>query len=148
MKLSNLGIGFLGLSLTLASLTQGCGSSDSPPAGGTGGTTGTGGGGGTSGTVTYADVKPIFMAKCTPCHTTGGSAAIFHTLASSSETATAASLSCPSKTKGACTIVRIKDGTMPSGKGCKNDGTDVNPACLTKAEVDKVAVWAMGVIKP
>jgi hypothetical protein len=119
--------------------------------GGTGGSTGgsggsTGGTGGSAATV-YADVKPIFMAKCGSCHVTGGAGAGAHKLAESADDAKKSSYSCSGKTKGACTLDRIKAGTMPMGKGCSgNPTTDAakSDVCLTQAEQDKLAAWISG----
>jgi hypothetical protein len=119
--------------------------------GGSGGSAAGGSGGSSSGGgVSYEkDIKPIFSVKCAPCHTTTGTAAIFHTMASSyAPSATQPSSFCMGKKKGECTIVRIKSGQMPQGKGCKGDGTDTNTACLTKAEIDKVQAWVDGGIQP
>jgi hypothetical protein len=175
MRLSTLAAGLFSLSLIVA----GCSSTDSP-AGGTGGSSGTGGSGtggsatggsgtggsgtggsgsatgGTSGndagggTVTYADVKPIFMAKCTPCHATGGAGAGAHKLAESADDATKASYSCSGKKKGECTIVRVKAGTMPAitPKCTGNPATDAaNSKCLTEAEQEKLQAWVDGGLK-
>lgn len=116
--------------------------------GSTGGSSGsTGGAGGSSSAVTYEkDAKPIFAAKCSPCHTDSGIAKIFHTLASSYTDANKASTACPGKKKGECTIVRIKKGEMPQGKGCTGDPTmdTANSACLTAAEQMTIQAWVDG----
>lgn len=112
--------------------------------GAAGGSGGAGGSASTAGKTTYVDVKPVFMAKCTPCHMMGGSGAIFHTLATSYDDAQKAASSCmPMKKKGECTIDRIKSGGMPFGKGCKGmPAVDKdNPACLTQAEIDRIDAW-------
>jgi hypothetical protein len=126
-------------------------------AGGVGGSTvGTGGAGGVGGstggtggtTVTYAQVQPIFMAKCTPCHSAGGIGATAHTLADSNADAkvTAADAVCMGTTKGACSLIRVKDGSMPLAKGCSgNPAQDAsNAACLTQQEQDLLAAWING----
>jgi hypothetical protein len=128
--------------------TGGTGGSGTTGTGGTGGsgTTGTGGTGG--GTVTYAQVKPIFVAKCTPCHSAGGIGSTFHTLADSNADAhkTAINAECQGQTKGACTLTRVADGEMPMGKGCTGDPSAdaANPACLTQEEQDMLAAWIAG----
>lgn len=95
--------------------------------------------------VTYAgSVQPILQAHCAPCHTSGGSGGA--NLATSYASTQLASYYCPGKTKGACTLVRIQDGSMPQGKGCTgNSATDAaNSACLTAAEQATMAAWISG----
>ena len=91
------------------------------------------------------DIMPIFAMKCAPCHTiltSGG-----HNLGASYAAAMSAVMNmgaCGSATtKGACTIVRIQNGTMPMGKGCTGDpAMDSGDAdCLTAAEQAKVQAW-------
>ena len=125
----------------------GCGSSTSND--GTGGTAG-GTGGASGGGVTYdVDMKPIFVAKCTPCHATGGVGAFFHTLASNYSSATMASSACPGKKKGECAAERVHNGTMPAGKMCTgNPAMDTaNAACLTAAEEAKLDAWVANGLK-
>ena len=119
--------------------------------GGAGGATGGAGGstGGTGGTtVTYAQVKPIFVAKCTPCHAAGGIGAGSHTLADSNADAMKPGVSaeCAGLTRGACTIERVEDGDMPLGKGCTGDPAQdaSNTACLTQQEQDLLEAWIAG----
>jgi hypothetical protein len=130
----------------------GCGSSSSD--GGTGGTSGsggtTGGTGGASGGVTYdVDVKPIFMAKCTPCHATGGTGALFHTMATSYTDVMKNSNACPGKKKGECAVERVHNGTMPYQKGCTgNPAMDTaKPECTTAAEQAKLDAWVANGLK-
>jgi hypothetical protein len=126
--------------------TAGTGGSTGGAGGSTGGTGGsTGGTGGT--TVTYAQVQPIFMAKCTPCHSAGGIGASNHTLADSNADATKPGTGeCAGMTMGACTLDRVMDGEMPLGKGCTgNPAQDAsNAACLTQQEQDLLAAWING----
>jgi hypothetical protein len=172
MKLSTFAAGLFSLSLIVA----GCSSSDSNGGGGTGGSgaggsgtggssaggsgaggSGTGGSsatGGSSGdagggTTTYADVKPIFMMKCTPCHSAGGQGATAHTLADDDSTATKSSYFCSGKKKGECALVRVKNGSMPAGASCTgNPTTDAsNNKCLTQAQQDKLQAWIDGGLK-
>jgi hypothetical protein len=116
--------------------------------GGTGGSTaGTGGTGGST-VVVYAQVQPIFAAKCTPCHSAGGIGAEAHTLADSNADAkiVAAEAECMGTTYGACTLIQVRSGNMPLAKGCTgNPAQDAsNPACLTQAEQDLLAAWIAG----
>ena len=120
--------------------------------GGTGGTGGAGGRGGTGGggaggmAARYdTDIKPIFAAKCMPCHTTGRQGA--HNMGVNFADTQVMSYSCPGKKKGACALDRIKAGTMPmimpmcSG----NPTTDASRAvCLTAAEHAKLEAWVAG----
>jgi hypothetical protein len=67
-------------------------------------------------------------------------------LASSYSSTQLASYYCPGNTKGACTIVRIQNGSMPAGAGCTgNPVTDAgNPACLTATEQATIQAWITG----
>jgi hypothetical protein len=118
--------------------------------GGSGG--GGAGGGGGSGGVTYTkDLKPIFMVKCAPCHTTDGlgSHNIGTTYADISKPVV--SLDAPDacwkdgadktmpKTIGECVLPAIMAGWMPMGMGCFN--TPRPAGCVTLAEQDLVAAW-------
>jgi hypothetical protein len=71
-------------------------------------------------------------------------------MASSYSDTQLASYYCPGKTKGACALVRIQNGTMPYGKGCSGNPADdsANPACLTAAEQDTIQSWIAGGQKP
>ena len=122
--------------------TAGTGGSTAGTGGSTAGTGGTGG----STTVTYAQVKPLFVAKCTPCHSAGGIGASHHTLADSNADAHKTSELCPGKPVGECTLIQVKSGFMPFNKGCTgNPAQDVsNAACLTQAEQDMLAAWIAG----
>ena len=117
-------------------------------AGGTGGGGGGGTGGGTATVVAYADVKPIFVARCTPCHAAGGAGMGAHTLADSAATARAASYSgpCMGRTKGECSLIRVKAGTMPPMNMCTgNPAMDVGKAkCLTQDEQTRMQAWITG----
>ena len=100
-------------------------------------------GGGGDDDPSYADVEAIFGAKCTGCHTGGGSGGhnIGNTAADSSKSANHPS--CSGLNVGECTIVRIKSGQMPQGGGCSGDpATDAGkPSCLTAEEQDTVQAW-------
>jgi hypothetical protein len=99
--------------------------------------------------VTYQDVKPIFAAKCIPCHLPGGIGAPFHTLADSYATANDPSGSCPGKKMGECTLVLVKSGYMPFNKGCTGDPAKdaANAGCLTAAEQQLLQAWIAGGLK-
>jgi hypothetical protein len=100
---------------------------------------------GCAGTVTYAgQVKPILQAHCAPCHTSFGSGGA--NLASVYADTQLASYYCPGKTKGACALVRIQDGSMPQGAGCTGKpALDAgNAACLTAAEQATIQAWITG----
>lgn len=95
--------------------------------------------------VTYAThARPIYAAKCMPCHAGGGSGG--HNIALNYADSQLSSYYCPGKTKGACTLVRIQEGSMPAGANCSgNPTTDMgNPACLTAAEQATLAAWIDG----
>jgi hypothetical protein len=93
-------------------------------------------------------VLPIFANKCSPCHTTGDADGVnFAAAAPAGYNATKGAgdpTYCPSgDTVGACTLVRIKNGSMPYTKGCTgNPTTDANnAACLTATEQATVQAW-------
>ena len=88
-------------------------------------------------TVGYAaDVQPIFQRYCSTCHTGGGSGG--HNIGTSYADTQLASYYCPDLTKGACAIVRIRNGTMPPGGG----------AGLTAEELATLDAWVMGGQQP
>lgn len=91
-----------------------------------------------------ADVQPVFQAKCAPCHTQFGSGGA--NLASSYASTQLSSYSCSGKTKGACAIVRIQNGSMPPGAGCTgNPALDAtNPHCVTASEQAIIQAWIDG----
>lgn len=95
--------------------------------------------------VTYAgEIQPIFAAKCGPCHVAlkNGGANLAVSYADTQKPA----YSCAGKTKGACSAVRIQNGTMPTGMVCSgNPGTDAGKsACLTAAEQATLQAWIAG----
>ncbi|MFK7886989.1 MAG: thrombospondin type 3 repeat-containing protein [Gammaproteobacteria bacterium] len=89
------------------------------------------------------DVQPIFGELCAPCHTDLGIGDLNIGTEYASATLPAFSGDCQGLTKGACTIVRIQNGQMPSGRGCSGDpAVDAgNDACLDQAEQDLVQAW-------
>jgi hypothetical protein len=107
---------------------------------------GSDGGAEASAPVTYSlDAQPIFQAKCAPCHTTlalGGVNFAAH-YSDTQKAANAGIAACTGLTVGACTIVRIKNGSMPRGAGCTgNPTTDQgNASCLTQAQEDVIQAW-------
>ena len=115
-------------------------------------TDGGAGGSGGSGGVTYTrDVKPIFMAKCGPCHTTEGLGA--HNLGTTYADVRkpVESVDAPAgcffdgfdktmpKTMGECALASIMEGWMPMAAGCFNTPRPLG--CVTLAEQDVVAAW-------
>ncbi len=97
---------------------------------------------GSCGPVTYAaHARPIYAAKCSPCHAGGGSGG--HNVAQSYADTQLSSYYCPGLTKGACTLVRIRDGSMPAGRGCTGNPVmdAANSACLTAAEQALLQAW-------
>jgi hypothetical protein len=164
MRLSIFTVGALCLGLALA---PGCSDDDDPAPsgrGGSGGGTGGGGGGGggagsggtgvdaggeTGATVTYAMAKAIFGVKCAPCHTTGNNVKFAVNYSDTQKTVVTGATECGASTKiGACTIKRIKSGSMPYGKMCKAAGGAPDPnACLTPAEEATIQAWVDGGLK-
>jgi len=134
-------------SLALLSFTAGCGSTDKGSTPGVD-ASGEGSDASTPGPVTYEQVKAaVFAKKCVPCHVSGGAGAGSHTLAESYTSANEPSASCDApKKKGECTIVLVKSGFMPFGKGCTGDPAKdaANAACLTAAEQKLLEDWIAG----
>jgi hypothetical protein len=99
--------------------------------------------------ITYTtNAQPIFAQHCNPCHTTGNAGAGGGPVgsgrfASSYAASQNSSYYCPGQTKGACTIVRIHDGTMPAGAGCTGDPSldTGKAACLNLAEQQTIQAW-------
>jgi hypothetical protein len=91
-----------------------------------------------------ANVKPILGAHCATCHTTDGSGGVnFAAVYADTQVMSAV---CPGLTVGACTLVRIQNGSMPQGAGCTGKpAMDAgNPACLTAAEQATIQSWITG----
>ncbi len=90
--------------------------------------------------------------KCAPCHTGLGSGGSNHGSAAptgyaSTQLPGSGFNGCLSTaTKGACTIIRIQNGSMPAGALCTgNPATDANNgACLTAPEQTAVQNWISG----
>ncbi len=111
---------------------------------GSGGSTGAGGakadaGGPTTASVTYEDVKPLFMAKCAPCHTTLSSGkqniAANYTDALKDATSTTGGAACMGKKVGECAAILVRSKKMPLG------GT------LTEDQIVMIESWAKGGLK-
>ncbi|MFK8014262.1 MAG: hypothetical protein AB8G17_02315 [Gammaproteobacteria bacterium] len=103
--------------------------------------------GATGAPVTWTnDVQPIFEELCAPCHTGLNIGDLNIGIEYASATLPAFSGACVGLTKGACTIVRIQAGQMPSNAGCTGDGVvdAANDACLDQAEQDIVQAWIDG----
>lgn len=95
--------------------------------------------------VSYAaSVQPIYQAKCSPCHAGNGSGG--RNFAISYADTQLMSIVCPGLTTGACTLVRIQNGSMPLGAGCTGNPTlDAgNAACLTAAQQSTIQSWIAG----
>ena len=88
------------------------------------------------------DVQPILEAKCAACHTTGASGG--HSIGMNHADGLDASYSCTDKNIAACSVDRIKDGTMPQGKGCEGvvaDGAPNADVCVTESEMAILEAW-------
>lgn len=108
------------------------------------------GDGGSGGGVTYTkDVRPILVAKCSPCH--AGQRQGFHNIVTNYEDVhknveSLDSLGCwkdvemmMPKTVGECALISIMNGRMPLAMGCFI--MPDKPTCVTPAERDVVAAW-------
>ncbi|KYF67937.1 hypothetical protein, partial [Sorangium cellulosum] len=113
-----------------------------------------GAGGGDSEPVRWADVEPILLAKCSPCHTrTDPAPASGFAITYESSQLPSNSAQCavgegePAMTQGECASLRIHDvdptTRMPRNRGCTGDPElDVaNPACLTAEEQQTLIDW-------
>ncbi|WP_437626052.1 hypothetical protein [Sorangium sp. So ce1151] len=135
----------------------GAGGGDGGAGGGDGGAGGGDGGAGGAGgapedAAAWADVEPILTARCAPCHTTSptppGGFKIDY--ASSQLDAEHAACARAGLSKGACALMRVRDGSMPAmGQGmakCTGDPErDAgNAKCLTAAEQETLASWVEG----
>jgi hypothetical protein len=130
-----------------AALGLGCAPEPMTKSDGGGGSGGTGGGG-----VTYTkDIKPLFMAKCAPCHTTDGLGAHNIGTTYADVNKPVQSVDAPAgcfkdgfdktmpKTMGECALAAIMEGWMPMAMFCFN--TPRPAGCVTLAEQDLVAAW-------
>ncbi|MBL8685271.1 MAG: hypothetical protein JNK05_39195 [Myxococcales bacterium] len=92
-------------------------------------------------------VQPILQARCSPCHTGGGSGGWDVSMYATTQLA---SYYASGRTKGGAFIVRVRDGSMPAGRGCTgNPAMDsANPRCLTAMEQMTLEAWATGGQRP
>ena len=100
--------------------------------------------------VTFADVQPIFEAKCTPCHSgatpsscvAGGSNCFVDFYEDTQKN----SRRCTGDLVYECIIERILDGSMPLGEGCSGDPElDAGiGGCLDAQEISAVEAWVSG----
>lgn len=125
----------------------------SPTEGGTGGAGGgTGGAGGTGAGVTYTkDVRPIFMAKCSPCH--AGMSLGMQDIATTYEDVlkpihSVDSFGCwddvemtiPKKV-GECALILILNGRMPQNAGCASTPPLQPSMCLSDQQKATLDSW-------
>jgi hypothetical protein len=87
------------------------------------------------------NVQPVFVKYCSPCHNGGGSGGTNFAMSYAQSQLMAGT--CAGKTVGACTVVRIKTGSMPQGEGCTgNPVMDAgNLKCLTANELQIIEDW-------
>src|SRR3954471_980987 len=113
------------------------------------------GGGDTAAAVTYTkDVQPIFMARCTPCHTGShlGNHDIGINYADALKPVESVDSFCcwndpddtthtmPKKV-GECAQILILNGRMPYGAGCASNPPLDPTMCLTAGEKAVIAAW-------
>ncbi|KYF72621.1 hypothetical protein BE15_44695, partial [Sorangium cellulosum] len=97
----------------------------------------------------WADVQPILTARCAPCHTSGAMPAGGYKIDYASSQLDADFRACKGEglSKGACSLKRVLDGSMPGGMaGCTGDpARDAgNAKCLTAAEHETLKSWVEG----
>lgn len=95
-----------------------------------------------------ADIQAIFQAKCAGCHVDSGtgSCAGSTCLATGYASLDMPATACAGLSVAECAQVRIKNGTMPRGRGCTGDPVmDVaNTSCLTAVEHALLDAWISG----
>jgi hypothetical protein len=95
-----------------------------------------------------ADIQPVFAAKCAGCHVDSGTGTCAGgtCLATGYESLVLDSTACVGLSIAECAQARIKDGTMPRGRGCTGDPVmdAANERCLTAAEHALVDAWIAG----
>ena len=88
------------------------------------------------------DVQPILGAKCAACHTTGSSGG--HSVGVDYLDSQGDSYYCADLNIGACSVERIKDGSMPPGGGCggpvADDAANAD-TCVTESELALLEAW-------
>ena len=91
----------------------------------------------------FNEVWPIFVSDCAACHTTGssgghqvGNANIDTAFTSSQQSAYSIM-----GTKGAATLTRILDGSMPAGRGCNPPMTDGTAGCPDAEDRALIQKW-------
>ena len=100
------------------------------------------------------DIRPIFVQYCAPCHTTaclgGGCWDSYEDLTELSAYSCGTNADGEPLTKGECTTIRVHNGSMPQGVGCKGDGEKDKdkPECLTGEELLMLQWWVEGGMQP
>ncbi|MDP6945869.1 MAG: hypothetical protein QF464_17090, partial [Myxococcota bacterium] len=92
------------------------------------------------------DAQPILAAKCGPCHTASASGG--HAIGTSYADGQLDSYHCADLDKAACSVERIKDGSMPNNTGVPGGcggavaDDDVNAdVCVTVSELATLEAW-------
>ena len=105
---------------------------------------------GATGASYAANVQPVFIAKCAPCHTGLGLGGHNIAINYGDSFNAAAHFTCPGLNVGQCALVRVRAGQMPPGAGCTgNPITDAgNVSCLNYNEQTLVFSWINGGLSP
>lgn len=98
------------------------------------------------GPTTFSDVHPVFVTRCSACHSVAGFGGfdIANTnIASAYFDSQLPSYYSPGQTKGFASVQRMLDGTMPLSGGCSGDPLQDagNPACASAAEYALLQAW-------
>lgn len=103
-----------------------------------------------SGASYAANVQPVLMAKCAPCHTGLGLGGHNLAVAYADSFLTTSNVNCGSANVGQCSIIRVQSGQMPNGAGCTgNPILDAgNVSCLTYPEQLALFSWVNGGLSP
>lgn len=91
------------------------------------------------------DAAPILAAKCGACHTLNGAGGTNFGSVYADALIAAKFMSCANMNVAQCSLLRIKNGSMPKGKNCTGDPVldAANLDCLTAAEHVVIETWVM-----
>jgi hypothetical protein len=96
--------------------------------------------------VTYeADIQAVFQAKCAGCHVDSGTGMCLASTYDSLDMPATAAV-CAGLSIAECAQLRIRDGSMPRGRGCTGDPEldAADPRCLTASEHALLDAWIAG----
>lgn len=91
----------------------------------------------------WNDVQPILSRSCSPCHTRDNSGGTL--FADNYGDNLEPALTCTNSTVGACSLARLRDGSMPPGGLCSGDPSldEGKTGCLNEAEQSTLEAWVL-----